>query len=82
GSLSDNKSFRDYSSCIDQIERIERMLSLLWREIKEPEKKSGVSDKKFEDQYTVFSNEYDNLRTKSKGIMETARTTLRALLGA
>ncbi len=82
GSLSDNKSFRDYSGCIDQIERIERMLSLLWREIKEPKKKSSVNDKKFEEQYTVFCDEYDKLRAKSKGIMETARTTLRALLGA
>lgn len=82
GSLSDNKSFRDYRSCIDQIERIERMISLLWREIKEPKKKEGLSDKDFEEKYIVFSNEYDNLRTKSKGIMETARTTIRALLGA
>ncbi len=81
GSLSDDKSFRHYRGCIDQIERIERMLSLLWREIKEPKKKDSVSNKKFEEQYIVFSNEYDNLRTKSKGIMETARTTLRALLG-
>ncbi|MFH1361001.1 MAG: hypothetical protein ABIJ41_08265 [Candidatus Omnitrophota bacterium] len=81
GSLTDNKSFRDYRSCIDQIERIERMLSLLWREIKEPKKKNSASDKDFGEQYTVFSNEYDNLRNKSKGIMETARTTLRALLG-
>lgn len=81
GSLSDNKSFRNYRSCIDQIERIERMLSLLWREIKEPKKKDNVSDKEFEEQYTVFSNEYDKLYTKSKGIMETSRITLRALLG-
>jgi len=81
GSLSDNKSIRDYRSCIDQIERIERMLSLLWREIKEPIKKDNVGDKEFEELYTTFSNEYDNLRTKSKGIMETARTTLRANLG-
>jgi len=29
----------------------------------------------------VFSNEYDKLFTKSNGIMDTARTTLRALLG-
>jgi hypothetical protein len=58
------------------------MLSLLWREIKEPKKKNNVSDKDFEGQYTAFTNEYDNLRTKSKGIMETARTTIRALLGA
>lgn len=82
GSLSDDKSFRNYSSCIDQIERIERMLSLLWREIKEPQKENNISDKDFEKQYTAFSNEYDNLRTKSKGIMETSRITLRALLGA
>lgn len=81
GSLSDNKSIRDYRSCIDQIERIERMLSLLWREIKEPKKKIGVDDKDFERQYSIFSNEYDNLYARSKGIMETARTTLRALLG-
>lgn len=82
GSLSDNKSFRDYRSCIDQIERIERMLSLLWREIKEPKKNNELDDKMFEDLYTSFFNEYDNLRTRSKGIMETARTTIRALLGA
>jgi len=81
GRLSDNKSFRDYGECIDQIERIERILSLLWREIKEPKKKHGVSDLKFEKQYTVFSDEYGKLRSKSKGIMQTARTTIRALLG-
>jgi hypothetical protein len=81
GTLSDNKSFRSYRGCIDQIERIERMLSLLWREIKEPKKRVMLSDKKFEEQYTLFSNEYDKLYTKSKGIVETARTTLRALLG-
>jgi hypothetical protein len=82
GSLSDNKSFRDYRSCIDQIERIERMLSLLWREIWEPKRQNCASDEEFGEQYTLFSNEYDILRTKSKGIMETARTTIRALLGA
>jgi hypothetical protein len=81
GTLSDNKSFRNYRSSIDQIERIERMLSLLWREIKAPKKTDAVTDKQFEEQYTVFSNEYDKLSTKSNGIMDTARTTLRALLG-
>ncbi|MDP8264628.1 MAG: hypothetical protein P9M12_03995 [Candidatus Aceula lacicola] len=81
GTLSDNKSFRDYRACVDQIERIERMLSLLWREIKEPKKKDSLSDQDFEQQYALFSSDYDNLRTKSKGIMETARTTLRAMLG-
>jgi hypothetical protein len=85
GILSDNKSFRDYRACIDQIERIERMLSLLWREIKEPKKigktNNVLNNIKFEKRYTAFSDEYDKLRSKSKGIMETARTTLRALLG-
>ncbi len=81
GTLSDNKSFRNYRASIDQIERIERMLSLLWREIRQPKKKEGVSDKEFEQRYTVFSNEYDHLFAKSNGIMDTARTTLRALLG-
>ncbi len=81
GTLSDNKSFRNYRSCVDQIERIERMLSLLWREIKAPKKNDTISDQMFEEQYTIFSNEYDKLSTKSNGIMDTARTTLRALLG-
>jgi hypothetical protein len=81
GSLSDNKSFRDYRRCVDQIERIERMLALLWREVQEPQKEKTVKNKHFENRYAAFSNEYDNLRTKSKGIMETARTTIRALLG-
>jgi len=81
GTLSDEKSFRDYKGCVDQIERTERMLSLLWREIKEPKRKKNITAEKFEEQYTAFSNDYDNLRYKSKGIMETARTTLRALLG-
>lgn len=81
GTLSDNKSFRNYRACIDQIERTERMLSVLWREIKQPKKMDSVSNKEFEEQYTVFSNEYDKLFNKSNGIMDTARTTLRALLG-
>jgi len=81
GTVSDIKSFRDYSGCIDQIERIESMLSLLWREIKEPKKTETTADKQFEAQYSEFTDEYDRLLTKSKGIMETARTTLRALLG-
>jgi hypothetical protein len=62
------------------------MLSLLWREIKEPAKSKPTNGSKratdsFENQYIAFSDEYDKLRSKSKGIMETARTTLRALLG-
>ena len=81
GTLSDNKSFRNYRASVEQIKRIERMLSLLWREIKQPKTKDTVSDKEFEKQYTLYSNEYDNLFTKSRGIMDTARTTLRALLG-
>jgi hypothetical protein len=57
------------------------MLSLLWREISQPQRTDGTTDRKFEEEYTVFSNEYDKLFIKSNGIMDTARTTLRALFG-
>ena len=50
-------------------------------ENRDSETRTDISDKEFEELYTAFSTEYDNLRTKSKGIMETARTTLRANLG-
>jgi hypothetical protein len=33
GTLSDESSFRQYRECLDQIERTERMLKMLWREI-------------------------------------------------
>ena len=42
---------------------------------------ADLSDKEFEQEYSEFSYEYDKLLSKSKGIMETSRTTLRALLG-
>ncbi len=81
GTLSDNKSFRDYRGCIDQIERTERMLSLLWREIWEPIKEKNISEEEYEHLYSLFSDKYNILRSKSKGIMETSRITIRALLG-
>ncbi len=81
GTLSDSKSFRNYRSCVDQIERLERMLSLLWREIKQPQKLSDMNDIEFEKEYITYSNEYDTLTLKSSGVINTARTTLRALLG-
>jgi len=81
GTLSDIKTFRDYSGCVDQIERIEVMLSTLWREINEPKKTEELTPRQFEAKYIEFSDQYDRLYDKSKGIMETARITLRALLG-
>ena len=36
GVLKDDSSFRQYRECLDQIERTERMLKLLWREIYGP----------------------------------------------
>lgn len=81
GALSDDTSFRQYRGALDQIERIERMLSLLWREIKEPHQYQNLSDRSFEKKYIEFSDEYDKLYSKSKSIVETARITLRALLG-
>ncbi|MFH1414514.1 MAG: hypothetical protein ABIH89_00290 [Elusimicrobiota bacterium] len=80
GTLSDERSFRQYSGSIDQIERTERILALLWREIKEPED-SKNNTLSFEECYKDFSDEYDKLYNKSKGIVISARTTLRAFLG-
>jgi len=81
GTLSDDGSYRQYSGSIDQIERTERILSLLWREIKEPLEKD-ISDKAiYDEQYKAFIDEYDKLYKKSKGIVESARTTIRAFLG-
>jgi hypothetical protein len=83
GSLADVTSFRNYRGCINQIERTERMLSLLWREINEPKKKPGKieHDKQFEERYIRFSDKYEKLIDRSKNISETARITIRALLG-
>jgi hypothetical protein len=75
GTLQDDKSARRYRECLDQIERTERMLKLLWREIYEPAASATPAA------LTQLFNEYDVLDQRSTAIRETARITIRSLLG-
>ena len=75
GTFHDEKSFRDYGGALDQIERTERMLRLLWRDIQKP--KEGGTEK----EYREFYDEYDRLDQVSTSIRGSARVTIRNLLG-
>jgi hypothetical protein len=77
GVIKDDSTFRQYRDCLDQIERTERMLKLLWRDIYDPEKKSppALSDQQ------SFIDQYDTLDRHSTSIRESARITLRNFLG-
>ncbi len=77
GVVKDDSTFRQYRDCLDQIERTERMLKLLWRDIYDPEKKSPPA---FGDQQ-AFIDQYDTLDRHSTSIRESARITLRNFLG-
>jgi hypothetical protein len=71
GKLRDDKSFRQYRECLDQIERTERMLKLLWREINEDIYKTNPQD---------FVDRYDRLDRRSTSIRDNARIIIRNLL--
>jgi len=71
GDISDDNSFRKYQDCLDQIERTERMLKLLWREIYES---------RYQNQQD-FIDEYDQLDRRSTSIRENARIIIRNILG-
>jgi hypothetical protein len=71
GIVSDDSSFRKYQDCLDQIERTERMLKLLWREIYET---------RYPNQQD-FIDEYDQLDRRSTSIRENARIIIRNILG-
>ncbi len=70
GRVGDESAFRQYKECLDQIERTERMLKLLWREINEHK-------------YThqEFIQEYHRRDRISTASRETAAITIRSLLG-
>jgi hypothetical protein len=72
GTFQDVRSFRDFEGCLDQIERTERMLKLLWREFNKPIDESGYQD---------FVDSYARLDRISTAVRENARTTIRNLLG-
>lgn len=74
GTLHDDRTFRQYRECLDQIERTERMLRLVWREVNEPPPGAPQTT------YKEFNDEYDKLDQKSTAIRENARLTIRSLL--
>ena len=79
GIIKDDSKFRQYGGCLNQIERTERLLKYLWREIHEP--RATGDDQQDEQKYKEFSDDYDDLDRKSTDIREGARIAIRALLG-
>lgn len=78
GEFHDDKSLRQYRVALDQIERSERLIKLLWREIHEPDPvDKGPMDRKI---YQEFIDQYHSLDQKSSAIRESARITVRSLL--
>ena len=71
GILQDDNSFRKYRDCLDQIERTERLLRMVWKQINEP--------KKLQD-YQKFVDNYEQLDARSTAIREAATIVLRSLL--
>ena len=77
GEFSDDGSFRQYRECVNQIERIERMLKLLWREVKDPSLKKTYQSS----EYQAFIDRYHILDQESTAIRESSRIIIRNLLG-
>ena len=74
GYIQDDSGHRLYQGCLDQVERTERMLKCIWRETRAPDTQDDQEFKKFMD-------DYDFLCQRSQAICETARITIRSLLG-
>lgn len=71
GSIEDETGFRKYRDCLDQIERTERMLKVIWRELRwhsgaEPDEKEITK--------------YDELDSRSTSIREAGRIILKSML--
>lgn len=75
GELKDDKSLRQFSGALDQIERTDRLLRLLWREENNPGPDAT------DDQISKFISNYDRKGRSSSRIMDSARITIRTLLG-
>ena len=71
GTLKDDSSFRQYRDCLDQIERIERMLKLLWREMHDPLLKNNPQE---------FMDQYERYDRRSTSIRDNARIIIRNIL--
>ncbi len=84
GTLKDDTSFRSFRGCVDQVERTERMLKMIWREVKEPaatkNNKSEEEIKSAEKLYRKFTDNFELLDRRSRSIRENARISIRAFL--
>ena len=76
GSIEDDSGYRQYQGCLDQVERTERMLKYIWRK-----KKEKALDTNDSQNFKEFMDTYDFLCQRSQAICETARITIRSLLG-
>jgi hypothetical protein len=82
GMLKDDSTFRQYRDCLDQIERTERMLKLLWREINDIDEKILVTNPQgYKEKYQSYIDLYDRLDRRSTSIRENARIIIRNILG-
>ena len=75
GFIQDYSSQRQYQGCLDQVERTERMLKNVWRQT------HPLVDTENNQEFKEFMDEYDFLCQRSQAICETARITIRSLLG-
>ncbi len=75
GEIRDDSSKRKYLSCMDQIERTERMLKVIWKEI------NGPKNHAYSKSYRKFIHDYNILERLSTSMRETAGITIRGLLG-
>ena len=75
GHIRDDPGFRDIQSCFDQIERTERLLKRLWRQLFFPPQ---IAQEK---QYRKFLDEYDRRIQRSNAVIETARIMIRTFIG-
>lgn len=80
GDLQDDKTFRKYKNCIDQIERTERMLKFVWRRTNEPKQKSYKTVQDFKEAYHKYMLEYAEHDKRSNAICETANIVLENFL--
>jgi len=76
GNVSDEASARDYRGAIDQIERTERMLRHLWRDINEWKPPQDPQ------RFRKLVNDYERLDGRSTRIRDAARLALWAMLSA
>ena len=74
GKVSDDSSSTAFLGCLDQIERTDRLLRFVWRELN---KLPTVSDKEYRD----FLSEFSSLSRTSSEVRHAAIVAIRALLG-